>query len=359
MNKATATLNATDPGCFSSPQTGSCVRTTVYQIDGGSVTTYTGPFSESAAGTHSLTYHSTDYAGNVEGTETTNFGITATTTTSLSSSANPSGLGKSVTFTVIVTPGASGTPTGKVTFKDGATVLSTTSLNSAGKATFATTKLAAGSHSITASFLGSTYFLASGPAALTQVVEKDSTTTLASSANPSQWGHSITLTATVSGSGGTPTGTVTFKNGATILGAVALSSGKATFVTSTLTVGTHSITAVYSGDSKFVGSTSAVLKQVVNKAGTTSKVASSMNPSNSGQTVTFTATVKSATTGTPTGTVKFMDGVTLLGSKTLAGGTAAFSTSKLAKGTHSITAVYGGSVDFNTSTLPALLQKVN
>src|SRR5882724_175604 len=94
------------------------------------------------------------------------------------------------------------------------------------------------------------------------------TTTLSSSANPSTYGASVTFTANVSGSGGPPTGTVTFKDGATTLGTGTLSSGVATFSTSALTVtpSAHSITAVYGGDSTFSTSTSSAVSQVVNKA---------------------------------------------------------------------------------------------
>jgi hypothetical protein len=83
-----------------------------------------------------------------------------------------------------------------------------------------------------------------------------------------------------------------------------------------------------------------------------------LNPSTSGQTVTFTASVKSSTTGVPAGTVDFYNGATKLGAHALSGGTAAFSTSTLATGTHSITAVYVGNADYSTSASPALSQKV-
>jgi hypothetical protein len=94
------------------------------------------------------------------------------------------------------------------------------------------------------------------------------TTTLTSSSNPAFSGASVTFTATVTTTGGNaPTGTVTFNDGTTALGTGTLStvSGAqvATFATSTLTVGTHSITAVYGGDSKNAGSTSSVLSQVI------------------------------------------------------------------------------------------------
>jgi len=355
VSAVTVTLSAGDP----SP--GSGVANTVYQVNGGAVTTYTGPFTVSSAGFNTVAFHSTDVAGNVESGKSASFTITSSTTTGLTSSLNPAPTGKSVTFTAIVTPTFSGTPTGTVTFKDGATVLATKTL-SGGKATYSTTALAAGTHSITAVFNGSTYFTASTSSALKEVIENSTTTTLASSKNPSQYGQSVKFTATITHSGtGTPTGTVTFKNGTAVLGTGTVSGGKASLSTAALTVSTggHSITAVYSGDSNFAGSTSTALKQVVNKATTSTTVVSSLNPSTSGQTVTFTATVKSSTTGTPIGTVNFMDGTTKLGGHALSGGIAPFSTAKLAAGTHNITAVYVGNGNYATSTSAVLKQVVN
>jgi hypothetical protein len=100
---------------------------------------------------------------------------------------------------------------------------------------------------------------------------------------------------------------VTFKDGATILGAAGLSAGQATFTTASLAVASHSITATYGGDIffKISDSTASPLTHVVNPASTTTTVASSVNPSVFGQSVTFTATVNAAApgAGTPTGTV--------------------------------------------------------
>jgi hypothetical protein len=200
------------------------------------------------------------------------------------------------------------------------------------------------------------------------VSQSNSTTTLTSSVNPSVFGQSVTFTATVAAGAagsGTPTGTVTFKDGTTTLGTGTLnSSGVATFNTSSLSVGTHStITAVYSGDANFTTSTSTAVSQVVNQASTTTTVASTLNPSTSGASVTFTATVaaNSPGTGTPAGTVTFMDGTTALGSGpvTLSGGVATLPIATLTAGTHLITAVYSGDTNFATSTSTALTQTVN
>jgi hypothetical protein len=97
-----------------------------------------------------------------------------------------------------------------------------------------------------------------------------STTALVSSLNPSTTGQSVTFTATVSGSAGTPAGTVNFRDGVTTIGscgAVALNgSGVASCATTALAAGTRSITAVYSGSSAYAGSTSNTVSQVVSGA---------------------------------------------------------------------------------------------
>ena len=184
-------------------------------------------------------------------------------------------------------------------------------------------------------------------------------TSVASSLNPSTVGQSVTFTATVTGN--SPTGTVQFKNGAANLGGpVALNgSGAATFATSALTQGSHSITAVYAGDANNATSTSPVLTQVVNAlpaGATTTALSSSLNPSTVGQAVTFTATVSGAS---PTGSVQFFNGASSLGTSALAGGVATLTTSALTQGSHTITAVYSGDASNATSTSPAVQQVVN
>src|SRR5205085_1437802 len=118
----------------------------------------------------------------------------------LSSSLNPSNFGQTVTFTATVTvtaPGA-GTSTGTVTFKDGANVLGTGTLNASGVASFSTASLSVGSHGITAVYNGDTNDNGSSSAPLTQVVNANATTTtVGSSVNPSLLNQAVTFTATV------------------------------------------------------------------------------------------------------------------------------------------------------------------
>ncbi len=318
------------------------------------------------AGAHTITAR---YEGDVNFTTSTSPGLAQTvnkagTTTTLASSLNPSTVNQAVTFTATVAGmGTTQNPTGTVTFLEGTTVLGTGTL-SMGHATFMTSTLPAGAHMVTARYEGDANFTTSTSSALTQTVNKGSTTTtLASSANPSTFGQAVTFTATVATTAtGTivPGGTVTFLDGTTTLGAVALSMGRATFVTSTLAIGAHMITARYDGDTNFTTSTSSALTQTVNKAGTTTTLTSSLNPSTVNQMVTFTATVTGmGTTQNPTGMVTFLEGTTTLGTGTLSMGRATFTTSTLPAGTHIVTARYEGDANFTISTSTALTQTVN
>jgi hypothetical protein len=187
-----------------------------------------------------------------------------------------------------------------------------------------------------------------------------STTTLtANPANSSTYGTTVQFTATVTGSSGTPTGTVMFSDGSTSLGSSSVnSSGMAMLSTATLAAGSHQITAAYSGDSSYSGSSSSALAYSVSQAGTSTVVTSSNLNSMQGQSVTFTATVTSNTTGIPTGTVTFLDSGTQIGNASLSGGVAKFSTSSLSVGTHPITAQYGGDSNFSVSTSPSITQTV-
>src|SRR5206468_8853025 len=146
---------------------------------------------------------------------------------------------------------------------------------------------------------------------VTQTVNNaNSSTAAVSSANPSVSGQSVVLTATVSASApgaGTPGGTVVFKDGGTAISTNTLSGGVASYTNTTFSVTNHSITVAYTGDASFNTNTSATLTQTVNKASSAVALASSANPSVSGQSVTITATVSavSPASGTPTGTVTF------------------------------------------------------
>ncbi|WP_260704036.1 beta strand repeat-containing protein [Edaphobacter flagellatus] len=195
-----------------------------------------------------------------------------------------------------------------------------------------------------------------------KVTQYATTIALSSSATTINPGAGITLTATVtgaSGSTGTPTGTVTFLDGTTSLGTGTLSSGTATLATSALTAsGSHSITAVYGGDTSFASSTSSAVSITVNAASiaTTTTLSASPTSTVTGTSIALAATVTAASgSAIPSGTVTFFDGTTTLGTGTLDGtGKGTFSTSSLVAGSHSITAKYAGTTTFGASTSTAV-----
>jgi hypothetical protein len=189
------------------------------------------------------------------------------TTTGVASDTNSSIFGSSVTLTANVAHTAGATaPTGSVTFDDGVVSIGSTPINAQGAATLQTQNLPVGHHSITATYGGDATYAPSTSAAVAVVVQGSTTLALATSATNPNAGATVTFTATLTtvGSLTVPTGTVTYKDGATTLGQSAfLDSTVTTFKTSALAVGPHTITAQYSGDVTYVGSTSSAVTVTV------------------------------------------------------------------------------------------------
>jgi hypothetical protein len=229
---------------------------------------------------------------------------TASTTTSLAATSSQIAMGQSVAFTATVAPAwGTGTPTGTVTFKDSGIQIGTGTLNTSGSATFSTSGLAVGAHSVTAVYSGDANFSSSSSAAVSVTVSAPvktaTSTSLSASATQLTSGQSVTFTASIapqSGSG-TPTGSAAFLDGQTQIGTSPLGAGSSTFTSSSLSAGSHSITATYSGDATYAGSTSAPVSITV---GTTPAPDYSLSISNSSLTVgqgssgslTITATPK-------------------------------------------------------------------
>jgi hypothetical protein len=162
----------------------------------------------------------------------------------------------------------------------------------------------------------------------------------------------VTLTSEVVGvsSATTPSGVVTFYNGATAVGQATLdATGSASYTLGGLAGGSYVLTAVYAGSGGLVGSTSPGVTLVVSRYASTTTLTATPNPAGAGQPTTLTAAVSGAA-GIATGVVTFYDGGTALGMATLdAGGHAEFSTSTLALGTHDLTAAYAGSAAYGAS----------
>lgn len=274
-------------------------------------------------------------------------------TVSVRSSVSSTLQGQGVTFTASLT-GKS--VSGSLQFMDGNTVLATVPLVACPTA-FSTSALGVGVHQITVVYSGDANNAPSTSAALTHTVTAPLATTssaLSASASSVVVGQALNLSVTVSATSGDgsnlPTGTVQFMDGSVALGApVALSSGVAAFSTNALSVGNHSLTAVYSGDAANAASTSAQVNVSVAQATSTVALAGP-GAATQGQGVSFTATLDGAS---PTGVVTFMDGTATLGVVNVSAGKAIFTTSALSVGTHSITAVYSGDANNRSSVSAA------
>lgn len=190
------------------------------------------------------------------------------TATALMASPNPAIAGQSVTLSATITPVPSSfSSLGTVSFYNGTTLVGSGNVNSSGVAVFSVTTLPPGADSITAVYSGDTAFATSTSSAVTETVtQTNTTTTLSATPNPATAGQTVTFTATINPApAGSSLGSVSFYNGTTLLGSGNVnSSGMAAFSVTTLPAGADSITAVYSGNVAFVGSTSSVLSETVN-----------------------------------------------------------------------------------------------
>ncbi|MGA1983342.1 MAG: Ig-like domain repeat protein [Acidobacteriaceae bacterium] len=185
--------------------------------------------------------------------------------------------------------------------------------------------------------------------------------TVPASGSP-QYGQGITVAAKVTPSSTTVamTGTITFKvdGVAGVPVPIVYAGGVATasFAISSQSVGSHTVTAIYSGDFNYAASNNnaAPLTISVSKASTATVTGSSPASLLQFSSETLTATVASTTTGTPTGTVSFYNGTTLLGTSSLnSGGVATFTSAILAVGSYGVTGVYSGDSNYSTSTSAA------
>ncbi|MGC9963268.1 MAG: Ig-like domain-containing protein, partial [Acidimicrobiales bacterium] len=365
----TATVSPTDNGgpvTFTDGGTpiSGCVSIALTNGTAGCAQTYAVP------GTHSIvaTYRGDTNFGESASTRLTQVvkSSVTTTTTVLTSSANPSAETQQVTYTATVSPSDNG---GTVSFSDGGTAISgcQSVALSAGKAECPQTYSSAGSLSIVATYSGDISYGGSKSATLTQVISSSLTateTTLVTSVNPAPLNKTVTYTATVS-----PTdngGTVNFTYGGVALpgctGKTLDSSHQATcFIDWVSGSGTTEIVATYSGDSNYAGSTSNAICQVVGTGAraTATTLVGSANRATVGETVIYKATVSPASYG---GTVTFSYGGGVLpGCKAVAlnsAGQARCGIIWISGGTTSIVAKYSGDTDYAPSTSNSIVQVV-
>jgi hypothetical protein len=375
---------------------GSYSATSCGAASGNTITctaTYT-PTASDTAGSYTETAvfsGDTNYTGS-SSSQTGNFAVTQAGSGSItvSSSQNPSNDGTAVTFTATI-PGQYGQVTGRkpngkkpmdvtgtVTWTVNGNPITdatcgggTTSVTSGnpGTATCTTTSLPVGaSDTVTANYSGDSNHNSGSGSVVQTVNAVGASVAVGSTLNPADYGAAVSFTATVSGI--SPTGTVAFYVNGSLFDTEALVSGTATSIsTSTLAVGTYTVTATYSGDSNNLGGSGTLAGgQVINLASTTTAVTSTPNPSTYAQSVTFTATITgenslvksrkpsrngmkpmdpggsvtwSANTGCAPSTVSGNPGVATCTTS---------SASHLPVGTDAVTATYSGDSNHNGST---------
>jgi Bacterial Ig-like domain (group 3) len=191
---------------------------------------------------------------------------------------------------------------------------------------------------------------------------KTTFTALASSANPTVYGMSVTLAARVFAPGSsTPVGTVAFMDGSVMLGEGTLTGGVAAFSTAALPTGGNDIRAIYEGSATDAPSSSLPLSQLVFASPSTVTIAASANPAPAGSPITLTAAVSPFASGgnAPGGTVWFLADGEPLGFATLSGGSATLVTTALNAGDYHVTAVYSGDGNYYGSVSAALLETID
>jgi acetyl esterase/lipase len=183
------------------------------------------------------------------------------------------------------------------------------------------------------------------------VTRVDSSTTLLSqSSATTRVGESFRITANVLG--GPVTGSVSFFDGAALLGSAILQNSIAVFDTTALAAGSHSITARYDGSAALSTSTSSVVTHTVTRGDTTTSLNASRSTATYGDPIIFTTSVRAVApaVGTPTGDVGLRVENTPIGGPVLSGGDGTFTSTTINAGHHSIIAGYAGDANFNTST---------
>jgi uncharacterized repeat protein (TIGR01451 family) len=325
-----------------------------------------------SAGTHEITAEYTGDTSFKPSEDSLRQTVNTIATTTELDGPTSSAIGDSVDFTATVSETLSGDAVtdGNVTFYDGVKVLAAAvALNTSGKATYTTAFGSAGLHPIKAVYNGSlpNFQPSTSGRLLHTVTAAGSTTTLTRSPDADTvYGESVDFIATVTGSGGgTPTGQVTFKDGAATIGTKTLGGGVATLTKSDLSVGTHLIKAVYGGDADFDGSFSdPPLSHKVTEADTITTITDHKPdpPTVVGQPVlvSFTVVASGAGSGNPTGnvtvTVDDGTGVNCVGSVGSAG-SCTLTPTKI--GNKTLTATYAGDTNFNGSSDNTQTHQVN
>jgi sugar lactone lactonase YvrE len=304
-----------------------------------------------SAGSHTITASYSGDSGNNPSSGTANLTVKTATVTTVSPNRNPGQYGLPIQLAAQVSPAAA---TGTVQFFDGAQPIGSAPL-SGGTATLNAGSLTVGVHSITCVYSGDAAYVGSTSSVFTETIAKGvPSLSLSSSPNPSSTGQSVSITVQMSQT--SATGTIQFLDNGTALGTVNAVNGTAVYTTTSLALGSHSLSANYSGDANWqVASTSVSYTQTV-KATTTTTLTSGNNTQQVGNPVKFTAKVSPSAA---TGVVQFLDGGQQLNTAVLSGGTAILTVTFTSGGDHPISCVYSGDATHAGSTSTVLTQTIN
>jgi len=278
--------------------------------------------------------------------------VLADTSTVLTQNAADTKVGEPWTLTATVSS-ASGVPTGSVSFSaDGVTLGTVAVVN--GAASLTITPASVGTRHVTATFVGTGVYADSVSGVLSHVVSRGLTKTeVASDHQSSVYGDVVHFTATVSvlaPAAGQPGGSVTILADGSTIGTVPVVNGTAMFETASLHGGSRSITATYSGDANFEGSTASAFQQSITKAPTHIDVRTHAILIGASPTIDMSVNVPGRPDLIPSGTAAIGDSIQLLDAEPLARGVATFTLAPMPAGDHSLFVTFSGDGDFAASS---------
>lgn len=294
--------------------------------------------------------------------------LAPTTTTVTTSPATTGAFNQAVTLTATVEGPLALGPEGNVEFRiDGVlqepglvTLANSGPRTSTASLTLPPGGVVGGVHSITATYIAATGYLASTSLPVSFAVTKQAAAlTLAQNVTTSIPGGGVRLTATLNTGVAIDGQMVAFKDGATTLVTVPIVTGVAIVSIGSLGEGPHTLTAVFAGDASTLAATSNPVTHTVVRQSTSITLTAPSAPQVLGAAVTVTANVTANGSVAPSGSVTFRDGPTVLGTIPVGGGgRTTFTTTSLALGDHALTASYGGDGVSSSSTSGALTVRI-